>query len=289
MMFKPLLADDANLETLKFPRLVSAKLDGIRAIVINGVVMSRRLKPIPNCYVQEKFKHLEYYDGELIYGDPTAKDCYRQTSSACMSHSGENGKDVNFYMFDHIENPRAGYSIRRGAMSGWGVRHDIFMLHQEMIYTLQELLDYEEAMLNAGYEGLILRDPFGPYKFGRSTVREAILLKLKRFVDKEFMVVGFEERMHNGNEAKANELGYMKRSSHQANKSGRGDLGALRLSGHGMFFTVGSGFDDALRAEIWNNQSKYLGKMAKVKYFPIGMKDGPRHPVFLGWRDPIDA
>ena len=29
----------------------------------------------------------------------------------------------------------------------------------------------------------------------------------------------------------------------------------------------------------------FTGRVAKVKSFPIGVKDKPRHPVFLGWRD----
>jgi DNA ligase-1 len=147
------------------------------------------------------------------------------------------------------------------------------------------LLKLEAEMLEQGYEGLILRDGHAPYKMGRSTVKEGYLLKLKRFTDAEFEVIGFEERMHNANEASTNELGRTKRSSCMAGLEGRGDLGALvvRRAG-GLVFNVGTGLNDADRQEIWNHQDKYLGQMAKVKYFAIGMKDAPRHPVFLGWR-----
>jgi DNA ligase-1 len=47
--------------------------------------------------------------------------------------------------------------------------------------------------------------------------------------------------------------------------------------------------DDAERSQIWRHQTDYLGRIAKIKYFAVGMKDAPRHPVFLGWRDPVDA
>ena len=53
-------------------------------------------------------------------------------------------------------------------------------------------------------------------------------------------------------------------------------------------FNIGSGMDDATRAEIWVNRSKYLGAVAKFKCFPIGAKDAPRFPVFLGFRDLSD-
>jgi DNA ligase-1 len=39
----------------------------------------------------------------------------------------------------------------------------------------------------------------GTYKFGRSTVRDNILLKVKRFLDDEAVVIDIEEKMHNEN------------------------------------------------------------------------------------------
>jgi len=52
--FKPLLAHTIEgTSTIKYPCIVSPKLDGIRCIIINGVAMSRSLKPIRNEYVQK--------------------------------------------------------------------------------------------------------------------------------------------------------------------------------------------------------------------------------------------
>lgn len=279
-----MLASDAELDKLRFPLLASAKLDGVRAVVKNGVVLSRSLKPIPNAYVQSLFKHLEHFDGELIVGDPTSKTCYRDTVSGVMSKDGE--PDVRFFVFDKTDKPTQRYQDRKPLRDAIA---RVVLLNQYHVTCLDTLLALEEKLLDQGYEGLILRDPNAPYKFGRSTVREGYLLKLKRFTDAEFEVVGFEERMHNGNEATTNELGRTKRSSHKENKTGRGDLGALIVrTAEGLVFNVGTGFDDAQRAEIWANQAKYQGAWAKVKFFAIGMKDAPRHPVFLGWREQCD-
>ena len=283
-----MLASDAELDKLRFPLLASAKLDGVRAVVKNGVVLSRSLKKIPNDYVQSLFKHLEHFDGELIVGEPTSKTCYRDTVSGVMSKDGE--PDVKFFVFDRTEHPTKPYTERIHRILG-DRTHEKFRLKldQHVVTCLDTLLELEDRLLDQGYEGLILRDPNAPYKFGRSTVREGYLLKLKRFTDAEFEVVGFEERMHNGNEATTNELGRTKRSSHKENKTGRGDLGALIVrTTEGLVFNVGTGFDDAQRAEIWTNQAKYQGAWAKVKFFAVGMKDAPRHPVFLGWREQCD-
>ena len=56
----------------------------------------------------------------------------------------------------------------------------------------------------------------------------------------------------------------------------------------GLEFSCGSGLNDALRDEIWKNQSKYLGKLVKYKYMSKGIKELPRHPVFIGFRDETD-
>ena len=282
--FKVMLASPADLDKLRFPLLVSPKLDGVRAYVKNGVVWSRSNKPIPNRYVQETFRHVENFDGELIVGPATSPTCYRDTVSGVMSRDGT--PLVTFHVFDHVEVPVATYIHRAKRIRAGKF---IVKLQQTLVRDLDELLAMEEELLAAGYEGLILRSPDAPYKNGRSTVKEGFLLKLKRFVDDEAVVIGFEERMHNGNEAVVSELGRTKRSSHQAGKSGRGDLGALVVRGcGGSEFNIGTGFNDAERAAIWDDRDRYLGRIAKFKHFPVGAKELPRHPVFLGWRDRID-
>ncbi len=57
--FKPMLADPIEPEKypLRFPLLVSTKIDGIRVLVRDGVAYSRSLKPIPNKYVQSVLGH----------------------------------------------------------------------------------------------------------------------------------------------------------------------------------------------------------------------------------------
>jgi len=286
MTFKPMLASPADLDNIRYPVLASPKLDGVRAIVKDGVVLSRSLKRIPNEHVQSLFGKLEHFDGELIVGPPTSKTCYTDTVSGVMRKDGT--PDVRFYVFDHIGHPHLSYVSRTLGIDKKPSLNWEF-LAQRHVYGGDELLNYEQLCLSAGYEGLILRALNGHYKFGRSTAKEGLLLKVKRFVDEEFEIVGFEERQHNGNAATKNELGRTKRSSHKENKTGRGDLGALVLKHSAGSFNCGTGFDDVLRAEIWANRHKYLGRLVKVKHFQIGAKDLPRHPVFLGFRDSIDT
>ncbi len=285
-LFKPMLACDADISKLKYPVAASAKLDGVRAVVREGVVYSRSNKPIPNAFVQRMFGHLEHYDGELIVGEPSESDVYRKTVSHVMSHDKVDF-DVRFYVFDHVENMEEPWVQR--VRSCKHNNKQVLLLKSELIFDQDELLAYEEYILALGFEGLILRSPNAPYKNGRSTMKEGYLLKLKRFTDAEFEIIGFQERERNDNEAQINELGYQKRSSHQDNKTGRNDLGALHLKlSEDLDFYCGTGFTDEERTHIWQNQDKYLGQFAKIKYFAIGMLDKPRHPVYLGLRNELD-
>ncbi len=281
--FKPLLAVEADLAKLRFPLLASAKLDGIRAIVFDKKVYSRNLKLIPNLHVQKLFgnKDNEGLDGELIVGEPNSKTVYRDTMSGVMSVDGT--PNVRFFAFDTV-GPLP-YHMRQPQRE----RPHVVNLNQYEVFNMEGLLSLEQNLLDQGYEGLILRSHNGPYKYGRSTVKEGYLLKLKRFSDSEALVIGFEERMYNGNEATVDELGRTKRSSHKAGKTGRGDLGALICRTiEGIEFSIGTGFDDDQRREIWLNRDEYLNKLAKFKHFVIGAKDAPRFPVFVGWRAEID-
>jgi len=111
--FKPLLAATVeDVSKLSFPLLASPKLDGIRAIVLNGQLVSRSLKPIPNKKLQAIYGRKEYegLDGELIMGRPSSGDVFSRTSSAVMSHDGP--ADVNFYVFDWVADPDAPFTAR---------------------------------------------------------------------------------------------------------------------------------------------------------------------------------
>ena len=284
---KPLLAYTVeDTSTLKYPLFASVKLDGIRCLVIDGVAYSRNMKPIKNEYVQKCIGKPEYngLDGELIVSDIFAKDCYRQTNSGVMSKDGE--PDFKFYVFDRWDMENFKFETRYTNIPKLPF---VEVVSQFEIETEYDLLQFEQELLDKGAEGVMVRSIDGTYKNGRSTAKDGILGKLKRFSDAEYRIVGFVERMHNANEATINALGHTERSSHKENLIGRGDLGALVLeTADGQKFNCGTGFDDALRAEIWANQCTYLGRMAKVKSFLIGVKDLPRFPVFISLRDEGD-
>ena len=289
--FRPMLAGNVDINLLRFPLLASPKLDGIRCLAMDGKPMSRSMKVLPSRHVRAFFtRHaetLEGMDGELIVGEETAPDVYRTTTSHVMAE--DKVFDLTFVVFDRwgriapYEETLDYLETQRGYLPS-GVR----LLPQTRIPDLGALEAYEGWALNEGYEGVMLRDPNGGYKQGRSSTREGILLKLKRYEDAEAVVIGVEEEMHNANEAEKNELGRTKRSTAQAGLVGKGTMGALIVRGlNGPFkdveFNIGTGFDAADRADAWPN-----GTVVTYKFFNVGTKDKPRHPVYKGRRSAVD-
>ena len=158
-----------------------------------------------------------------------------------------------------------------------------------LINNLEELTAYEEECVAQGYEGIMIRDPQGKYKHGRSTTKEGGLLKIKRFEDDEAVVIGCEELMTNLNEQELDNLGHKVRSSKKEGMVPAGKLGALIVK-HKTFgeFKIGSGFTEDARIKLWRERDELKGRLAKFKYQPSGVKDKPRFPVFLGFRNKID-
>lgn len=291
--FKPLLGYTVeDMNKLKYPVLASPKLDGIRALNLGNGLVSRNLKLIPNDHIQSLFGGKEYegFDGELIIGSPTAPNCYQVTNSGVMSKEGE--PDVTYYVFDRTDIPLADYSDRLLALRGLDEypKCQTKLVDHALIIDSDSLLAYEESCLAEGYEGIMVRNPAAPYKFGRSTATKGELGKVKRFIDSEAEVIGMQELTKNTNQKTVDNLGHSERSSHKENMVPQRTLGALIVKDlkTGVQFNIGSGFTAAQRQEIWDLGAAYMGTIVKYKSFPIGVKDLPRFPIFLGTRDRID-
>ena len=282
-----LASECTDTSKLKFPVYASHKLDGVRATMQGGTLLSRSLKPIPNKAVQERFAYLpEGADGELIAGDPRDSDAYRKTVSIVMSED-KPADNVNFHVFDQFDD-LFGFIVRFvNIIDKTCGLNSVIEVNQEHIDSEEELLEFEAKALADGHEGVMIRSMDSPYKQGRSTEKEGYLLKLKRFCDSESEVIDFEEKMHNANEAKTNELGRTERSSHKAGLVGTGELGALLVRDlkTGVEFGIGSGYTGEQRKVLWASRNSMIGEIVKYKYFPTGSKDRPRFPVFIGFRD----
>jgi DNA ligase 1 len=295
MIVKPMLAAtyEQAVDFNKHDYWLSPKLDGVRCLVSRHnalttkegglqiysepVLLSRTGKLIPNKAVQKLFSHPDAVglDGELIVGDPTAEDVFRNTSSKVMTIEGD-AEDVRFHAFD-IYNLELPYSVRYKHL-----RNIVEALQQEGLPVMfvestpvkskQHFEDLCAFFLERGYEGSMLRRADAPYKYGRSTQKEGYLSKVKLFLDAEAEIVGYEQLVRN--------TGIVEEL-----------IGAIVCEdvGTGVRFSIGSGFTAEQREQLWQSRGEIIGKIVTYKYFPSGGKDLPRFPTFIRFRDDYQA
>lgn len=281
---RPMLAcppGPAGLPDGAFPLLATPKIDGIRALKINGKVVSRTLKQIPNVRLRDALEAAlpEGSDGEITFGNT-----FQESTSAVMTRDGPMS-GFTFSMFDFVSgSPDVPYADRMDEMRLVMEKRAQMKLTESVasivsieplfpvqMDTIDELDVFEEEALAAGFEGVMVRAPSGRYKFGRSTAREGLLLKIKRFQDAEAIVITSEELMH-------------KDGGHG------GTLGSLSVRGAGgVEFSIGTGFSATQRKDLWAARKQLVGQMVKYKYFAVGTKSAPRFPVFIGFRHADDV
>ena len=287
---KPMLAGRCtDTSKLTYPLLATPKLDGIRCLTIAGEdgkvrAVSRTFKDIPNAHINSLVSALEVgLDGELMCDDST----FSEITGNVMREDGE--PDFYYAVFDYFS--EKSYQERMADLKAWNAPKFVRKILPVEMKNEQDLLEYEQNCLASGYEGIMTRIPNGRYKCGRSTEREQLLLKIKRFVDNEAEIIEIIEKMTNDNVAEKDNFGRTKRSTALDGMVPANTLGAFRVRDvvTGTEFQIGSGFDDAFRKKVWANQSDYIGQILTYKSQEIGSKDAPRFPVFLHLRDKRDV
>lgn len=296
---KPLKAATYDESKARFPYLATPKIDGIRFMMIDGQAVSISFKPIRNYHIQETLQSFlpDGVDGELTVGN------FQSSTSGVMSYKGK--PEFTVWIFDYVDpeaDEIAPYDERMKQLTEMNLEEKTLEASKALNFHVrvlsapvrvenkEELKELERTWVeDMGYEGVMLRDPKGTYKMGRSTLRQNIILKVKRFIDAEAVIIDFEEEMFNGNEAEKDAFGRTKRSKVKENLVPKGTLGALVVhSKDGVEFKIGTGFTAEQRKEIWENRWDYIGKFVKFKSMEFGVKDAPRHPVFLGFRHEDD-
>lgn len=312
---RPMLAEDAILEKLRYPLVLMPKIDGVRGCHFTGSLTGRSLKPHGNKHVAKLFSHpsLAGCDGELAARKSTHSRLCNLTHSAVSTIEGE--PKVKWWLFDYAPNPEIAamgylerlelleriwdYHTDKSVNPGW---ESVRLVPYRIVKDQHELTEALRTYLEDGYEGVVVRDPHGPYKFGRSTVTEGGFLRIKPFVTAEMRIESMEEGVTNLNEAKRNKLGLIERSSHKANKKPNGMIGSLygtlitdiKFLGKvvipvGRRIKVSPGkLTKEERVRYFQDQSLILDRICTIKTFPLGVKDNPRFTTFQSFRSEAD-
>ena len=294
MITRPLLAVTLeDLNEAKYPVYATPKLDGIRCLKVDGKVVTRKFKELPNRFIRTVLENIlvDGLDGEIMI--PGAS--FNETQSQVMRFEGE--PVFEFHVFDYVKSSLdKSYLDRIEDLKAYHATLDenakkrIKLLIPTRVDNVEELSALEAQYLEQNFEGVMIRTGEGKYKCGRSTLKEGILLKIKQFQDSEAEIIGFQEKLKNENEKERDEFGLAKRSSKKEGLVAAGTLGAIvvRDLKTKQEFQIGSGFDDKLRKEIFDNKEDYLGRIVNYQFQPHGQKELPRFPTFRGIRSPLD-
>lgn len=270
-----------DLQSLQMPMYVSTKEDGIRCRLDRdkkGRIwpMSRSLKPLPNCHVQDWADRygIEGLDGEIVIPGASFNDIQSWVMTGYTMP-----KPFEFRVFDCLsEEP---FHIRLLFLSVLEMPKRMKLVEQNLAQSAHDIECEYEFQTDRNQEGLILRSPSGLYKSGRSTWNQAYSLKMKQFEDDEGTIVGYYPLSKNENPSVLNELGLKKKSTHKDNQILQKLLGGfiIHTKQFGLL-RVGSGFTLAQRQRWWKRRTSLVGEEITYKFQRHGMKIKPRSPIF---------
>ena len=291
-VFECMLAHDgANHESkITGKKLVEPKLDGVRCLTVIDYESRTVTQYTRNGKVLENFTHITEYlagfmdefgrsmvlDGEVV--SRSFQDLMKQV------HRKDNVKaqDARLVLFDCLPlvEFKQGQSVmglkrRREFLKNWQNifadsgfieivpqrEFDLDVLTDEI-----EFKDYNREMVEAGYEGIMVKDPNSKYECKRSTH----WLKQKPYIEVSLEIVSVEE----------------------GTGRNQGRLGAVvcqgRDDGRDILVNVGSGFSDSDRREYWQSRDSLLGQIVEVRADAVTQnQDGSyslRFPRFLRFR-----
>lgn len=266
-----------------YPGFVQPKLDGIRCICISfgdkASLWSRTRKPITSCpHIEKEMAKLsklatEYgvpdciFDGELYNHD--LKDEFEEIVSAVRSEEpSEESMKIQYHIYDIVIKDQPQFKradslfYLKDTVKQLNLKH-IKIVETKMVLGENDVDNHFERFLDAGYEGAMYRD----YEALYANTRSDGLLKIKKFQDAEFEIVGVEE-------------GRGKLKGH----AGAFICHIKTPSGAKTFKAKMSGDTKKLK-EYLNNFDDYVGSMLTVQYQGYTNTGLPRFPVGLRIRE----
>jgi DNA ligase-1 len=283
--------DSANHETkLTGKKIVEPKLDGVRCLTVIDYEQRTVTQYTRNGKVLENFGHITEYlagfmdefgrsyvlDGEIM------STSFQNLMKQVHRKENVNANDAILNLFDII--PLVEFKQGKSVMGQR--RRSEFLKNFANIFSDSgfinivpqrefdldvftdeiEFKDYMKEMVEAGFEGIMIKEPNATYQCKRTTD----WLKMKPFIELSLEIINVEEG------------------------TGRnvGRLGAIIChgvdDGREIQVNVGSGFSDSDRSEFWDTRDTLPGQVVEVRADAITQnQDGTyslRFPRFLRFR-----
>lgn len=283
-VIKPMLAqpwDDVigTKHAISFPCISQPKLDGVRCIVTRDQMMSRKWKPIVACpHILEalkalfvEFPDLLALDGELY--NHKFHDEFHEIISLVRKTKpteedlAESKKWIEYHVYDVVFKEKQPSNLDRDLWRHKNLKDydGVVIVPSEYIQTQEELDAEYERLMEAGYEGQMVRRWAAKYEHKRSFD----LLKRKMFVDKEFLITGWEPCV--------------------GNREGTFSFVCeCEVDGETKTFVAPlNGTVEYLRS-LWDKRDSFIGQYCTVTYFPPPKGALPRFPRCKSLR-PVDS
>lgn len=261
-LFKPMLAQPfKNVPKFNpYGAFVQRKYDGNRCIIgkvageivcysRNGKLIAADLSHITSDLVLEEG---DFLDGELYcHGEKL------QTIVSWIKRDQESTKRLKYHVYDLISDDPYGKRLIHLVRKVQGDNAEI--VPTEIVDGMEKIMDLHKVYLLEGYEGTIIRWSDSGYEDGK---RSKSLIKLKSWMDDEFLVVNIHE-----------------------SKDGWAILECDVDEDTGQTFRVSAPGSIAEKIEILENSIDYIGKMVTVEYSALTIEGKPFHPVAKVFRD----
>lgn len=257
--------EEKRLNKWEPPYIVQPKYDGVRCRAVpleSGYILlsseENVIFSVPHINVALNALNIDIeLDGELYCHGMSFEEIISITSRTRNIHP--NSTAIKFHLFDVVTEgnqvERLEDVVKIGHMSKWIVQSPMYACE-----SLDDIMRIYDEIIRKGFEGIIVRHYLNRYERKRSTW----IMKFKPKKDDTYEIIGTKEEIDKEGNPKDT-------------------LGALIcLSGDGNTFSVGTGFTDERRKELWESRGLLEGLFAKVQYQHITSGNKvPRFPVFV--------
>lgn len=288
--------DEAHAKKIKGKKLLDVKLDGARLLTVldkeaGTVTQYTRTGNLVENFTEIRealAKLLPHLPGSIVLDGEVVGASFQQLMTQLNRKVGKNTADARLALFDIVplDDFRAGscsipQRTRHETLSALATS-GLLRLCDDLAYVIpkvevdldtpegrEALREFNIKALEAGYEGVMVKDPEAPYRCKRSDA----WLKIKPVISVSLTIVDVEEGKPDGK--------YV------------GMMGALVCEGEDcgkeIEVNVGSGYSDDQRIDFWNRRHELKGMIVEIEadaftQSQTGGKWSLRFPRWKGFR-----
>ncbi len=264
---------------VKFPRYIQPKVDDYRAVYKSQALWSRSGMTFANENLDEHFSALFEVSDYVVDGGLYAHGIkFNALQKILNNQTAPLPKTLKFHVWDCIpvqdweyQSCNLTYEKRlkllREVVANIGDRQKIIDIPTDLVQSSKEAIEHYKKYLKQGYEGGMLKDPQGLYRWKRVSIKSGEVMKLKPYKSVDLEIKGIYD-------GEGERKGIM--------------AGGVTVDYKGVDVRCGSGFDHPTLKDMMHNPDNYIGKTIEIRYLEVTEDGSLRHPSFTNWREEKD-